>query len=185
MSNMNWIITLIWIMSFNTVVIAQEVYSLYIWSSARGFTFHGANGANTMEVWEGEPFTIGVERRIGIPKDPSIGYNVFPGNPSIYGGCFNDSNLRVYYGPDDHLEITQLGEVSSEFKNFTYQTIGNGWMTNGTANYSILWPNGLSPWHFGKSGYGLWCTTSNDKLGQCINIILYCMIFDNLIFHWC
>ena len=43
---MNWIITLLWIVSFNHVVIAQEVYSLYIWSSARGFTFHGANGAN-------------------------------------------------------------------------------------------------------------------------------------------
>jgi len=175
---MNWIITLLWIVSFNHVVIAQEVYSLYIWSSARGFTFHGANGANTMEIWEGEPFTIGVERRSGIHKNPSIGYNVFPGKPAYYGGSLNDSNLRVYYGQDDHLEITQLGEVSSVFKNFTYQTIADSWLSNGTANYSIFWPNGLSPWHFVNSGYGLWCTTSNVKLGQCINIILYGMILD-------
>ena len=91
-----------------------------------------------MEIWEGEPFTIGVERRIGINKNPSIGYNVFPGKPSYYGGSLNDSNLCVYYGQDDHLEITQLGEVSSEFKNFTNQTIGDRWINNGTANYSIL-----------------------------------------------
>ena len=103
MSNMIWIILIIRTMCFHHVFIAREGYSLYIWSSARGFTFHGANGFNTMEIWEGEPFTIGVERRIGIHKDPSIGYNVFPGKPSYYGGSFNDSNLRVYYGQDDHL----------------------------------------------------------------------------------
>ena len=159
---------------FIRAVIAQD-YSLYIWSSARGFTYHGANGDQTMEIWEGEPFTIVVERRTGFLKNPSIGYNVFPGAPTHYGGSLNDSNLRSYYGQDDTLEITQFGLVTFEFKNFTNQTIGESWAHNGSANYSIFWSNGLSPWHFGKSGHGLWCTTSKGVVGQCLNIILYGM----------
>ncbi len=67
----------------------------------------------------------------------------------------NDSNLRSYNGQDDTLEITQFGLGTFEFKNFTDQTIVDTWGHNGSANYSIFWPNGLSPWHFGKSGHGL------------------------------
>ena len=136
---------------------AHEIFSLFLWAEARGFTYRGANGDFEIHLWEGEPFTIGLERKIGKYPDPSRGYNVFPSAPNIYGGNLSNSNIRAYYGQTDFIDITTYGKLTDNFLKILLQAnpnqnINGNW--NGTetnSNYSIFWPKGMSLVHFGDS----------------------------------
>ena len=97
---------------------AQEFFSLFLWAESRGVTYRGANGDWKILLWEGEPFTIGLERKIGKYPDPSHGLNVFPSPPTINGGNLSNSNIRAYYGEKDFIEFTKYGKLTANFLKF-------------------------------------------------------------------
>ena len=158
---------------------AQELFSLFLWAEARGVTYRGANGDWEIQLWEGEPFTIGLERKIGKYPNPSHGYNVFPGAPNIYGGNLSNSNIRAYFGQTDFIDFTTNGKLTANFLKILseaepQQSINGYWNTTETnSNYSIFWPKGMSLVHFGESRYGMWCSFDNGNSGQCFRLYVF------------
>ena len=161
---------------------AQELFSLFLWAEARGVTYRGANGDWEIQLWEGEPFTIGLERKIGKYPDPSHEYNVFPSPPNVYAGNLSNSNIRAYYGEKDVIEITKYGKLTANFVKILpeaqpIQIINGNWNSSEiNSNYSIFWPRGMSLIHFGERRYGMWCSFDNGKTGQCFRLFVFRML---------
>jgi len=168
---------------------AQEFFSLFLWAEARGVTYRGANGDFEIQLWEGDPFKIGLERKIGKYPDPSHGYNVFPSAPNIYGGNLTNSNIRAYYGETDVIDVTKFGKLTPDFLRILpeaqpIQSINGNWNSSEiNSNYSIFWPRGMSLVHFGERRYGMWCSFDNGKTGQCFRLFVLRM-FKFLIYKY-